>query len=134
MINGPVVQLRASERANYPFGAILSNQNGRAMHGARKPARACQQSTRVKFQCGRAPNRSFTTRDTIELPTFQSETKFVPNIYCLMISGFVRASQTLARGVLMVVVAFATSPLPILLFFLFLFGVLLARLPVTPPC
>src|SRR6266446_173605 len=47
---------------------------------------------------------------TIGLPSFQSETTFVPNIYCLIVSGFTSASQTLAIGALMPISAFAIKP------------------------
>src|SRR5512138_1526759 len=45
------------------------------------------------------------------LPTRQSVVTCVPNRYCLISSGWVRASQTFAVGALIVVIALATKVL-----------------------
>ena len=45
----------------------------------------------------------------MELPTFQSDLASVPKRYCLMSSGLVSASQTLAAPALMVICAVAAK-------------------------
>jgi hypothetical protein len=51
----------------------------------------------------------------IGLPTFQSVDKSVPCMYCLTLSGLVKASQTSALGALIVTVLIASNPLDTLL-------------------
>src|SRR5438309_11202254 len=43
----------------------------------------------------------------IALPSFQSETTLVPNMYCLTAAGVTSASQTLVLGALIEIVALA---------------------------
>jgi hypothetical protein len=46
---------------------------------------------------------------TIGLPSFHSETTLVTGMYCMIVSGFTSASQTFARGTLIVTDACPTK-------------------------
>src|SRR5437868_2047443 len=54
---------------------------------------------------------------TIGLPSCQSETAVVPNIYCLIAAGFIRACQTFVFGALMTTDVFAIRSFFMLLCF-----------------